>query len=113
MLELTVREILDLEGRCSDQEIWSALDKTQCKALIEAFPDKLDARVTGDGGDFSRGERQLLALARGLLRNRKILVLDEASSSLDVETDAVVQRVLRTAFERCSECLKHFQTRCS
>lgn len=51
-----------------------------------------------------RGERQLLALARGLLRKRKLLVLDEASSSLDVNTDAIIQQVLRTAFKDCSKC---------
>lgn len=53
MLELSVRENLDLEGVCSDQQIWAALEQTQSKALIDGLPDKLDTIVTGDGGDFS------------------------------------------------------------
>lgn len=48
-----MRENLDLEGSCSDQEIWDALEQTHCKAIIEALPEKLDTVVTGDGGDFS------------------------------------------------------------
>ena len=104
LLELSIRDNLDLEGTCSDQELWAALEQTQCKALVEALPDKLETLVSGDGGDFSRGERQLLALARALLRKRKILVLDEASSSLDIASDARMQEVLRRAFDRCSAC---------
>jgi ATP-binding cassette subfamily C (CFTR/MRP) protein 1 len=53
LLELTLRENLDLEGIRSDQEIWAALEKTQCKPLIEALPEKLDTLITGDGGNFS------------------------------------------------------------
>lgn len=53
LLELSVRENLDLEGQRTDQEIWAALDKTRCKALIEALPEKLDTIITGDGGNFS------------------------------------------------------------
>ena len=54
MLELSVRENLDIEGQCSDQQIWAALEQTQCKTLIENMPEKLDTLVTGDGGDFSQ-----------------------------------------------------------
>jgi ABC-type multidrug transport system fused ATPase/permease subunit len=53
VLEISVRENLDLEGVCSDQQIWSALERTQCKTLIEGLPQKLDTIVSGDGGDFS------------------------------------------------------------
>lgn len=53
LLELSIRENLDLEGLRTDQEIWAALEKTQCKSLIEALPDKLDTVVAGDGGNFS------------------------------------------------------------
>ncbi|KAK9899697.1 P-loop containing nucleoside triphosphate hydrolase protein [Cystobasidium minutum MCA 4210] len=102
LLELSVRENLDLENVKTDQEIWAALEKTQCKPLIEALPDKLDTIIAGDGGNFSRGERQLLAMTRALLRSKKILVLDEASSSLDVATDATIQKVLREVFANCT-----------
>lgn len=53
MLELSVRDNLDIEGVKSDQEIWTALEQTQTKALIESLPEKLDTMVTGDGGNFS------------------------------------------------------------
>lgn len=53
LLEMTIRDNLDVEGVKSDQEIWAALEKTQAKALIESQPDKLDTLVTSDGGDFS------------------------------------------------------------
>ena len=58
--------------------------------------------VVADTSLKSRGERQLLALARGLLRQRRILVLDEASSSLDIATDAKIQQVIRNAFQDCT-----------
>lgn len=53
ILELSVRENLDLGRKRTDQEIWAALEKTQCKALIETLPEKLDTIISGDGGNFS------------------------------------------------------------
>lgn len=115
LVELSLRKNLDPEGVCSDTQIWQALDDTHCKSLVEALEGKvsiscigerdsetikqLDHAVNSNGGSFSRGQRQLLALARALLRKRKILMLDEASSSLDEESDRTMQQVLRSAFQ--------------
>jgi ATP-binding cassette, subfamily C (CFTR/MRP), member 1 len=102
LLDLTLRENLDPEGVLSDAEIWAGLEQTQCKQFVDTLPSKLDHEITANGGQFSRGQRQLLALCRALLRKRRILCLDEASSSLDMATDEAIQRTLRTAFPGCT-----------
>ena len=64
LLDLTIRENLDIEGHAADHEIWNALDKVGCKALIQALPGQLDHAITHGG--LSRGTKQLLALARAI-----------------------------------------------
>ncbi len=112
----TVRQNLDPEGGKSDAELHSALSRAGLIAKPDAPKDvadrfakfKLDASVADDGSNFSAGERQLVALCRALVKNSKVIILDEATSSVDVETDSSVQKAIQDEFkDQTLLCVAH------
>ncbi|KAI8029327.1 ABC transporter C family member 10 [Camellia lanceoleosa] len=98
----TVRYNLDPLSQHTDHEIWEALGKCQLRDAVVEKEDGLDSLVADDGSNWSMGQRQLFCLGRALLRRSKILVLDEATASIDNATDLILQRTIRTEFADCT-----------
>ncbi|CAJ1947895.1 unnamed protein product [Cylindrotheca closterium] len=94
----TVRENLDLFGVYSDEAIAQALDRVHMTEAMAKLPDGVSSMVSEGGSNFSVGERQLLCLARAILKQNKILVLDEATASVDKDTDELLHQTLNEAY---------------
>lgn len=98
LFSATIRVNLDPFQLYSDDALWRSLADVELKSSI----DSLEFMVTEGGSNFSVGQRQLICLARAILRNNKVLVLDEATANVDPQTDALIQRTIRDKFKECT-----------
>jgi ABC-type multidrug transport system fused ATPase/permease subunit len=96
----TIRSNLDLENEYSDESVWDALDKVGLKDYVAGLDKTLDSVVEKHGQNLSQGQRQLLCLARAILAEPRILLMDEATSSVDSNADMLIQQVLKSSFSQ-------------
>ncbi|SPP82092.1 multidrug resistance-associated protein 1 isoform X4 [Drosophila guanche] len=86
----------------TDDEIWKALELAHLKSFVKSLTGGLNQEISEGGENLSVGQRQLVCLARALLRKTKVLILDEATAAVDLETDDLIQKTIRTEFKECT-----------